>query len=312
VRAGGKVWQPANYDGEFRGPVTVRQAMEQSLNVPFARIGMQVGPERLVRTARRLGISGPMSPVPSLALGSAEVTLLELARAYGVLAAQGELAAERTMLGSVRQGERLESVVDPQLIRVADPAATWLVTSMLQGVVTRGTGRGLDVRGRLEGIAGKTGTSNDWRDAWFVAYGPSIVVAVWVGRDDGVSLGMTGAGAALPIAAGFLQEIVPRDGWDAPRAPDGVVMASVASGEEGWFWDCGASEYFLEGTEPTDRECSDYEMEIPERVREWGERWGGRRGERWGERLGEQLERRVLRALEELAAQTREPRRGGR
>src|SRR6185436_21066894 len=90
--------------------------------------------------------------------------------------------------------------------RVADPAATFLVTSALQGVVQRGTGRALDVS-RFDGdIAGKTGTSNDWRDAWFIAYSPTIVVGVWVGYDDGRSLHATGAGAALPVVARFLEE----------------------------------------------------------------------------------------------------------
>ncbi len=271
VRAGGEMWQPANYDGEFRGAVTFREAMEQSLNVPFARIGMQVGPERIVATARRLGISGPMQPVPSLALGSAEVTLLELARAYGVLATQGELATSRAVLGRSEVGAKVDVNLQPQRSRVADPAATFLVTSALQGVVSRGTGRALNHRGRFEGIAGKTGTSNDWRDAWFVAYAPTLVVAVWVGRDDGQSIGMPGATAALPIAASFLDAVVPRNGWDAPRPPDGIVEATVASGGD-WFWECGSREYFLEGTEPANRGCFD-----GNRGRGWGE-WGD-----WGD-----------------------------
>jgi penicillin-binding protein 1B len=94
-------WQPRNYDGEFHGPVTFRDALEQSLNVPFVRIGLEVGPNRIVRTARDLGITSALRPLPSLALGSSEVTLLELVRAYGVLAAGGYLAESRTLFGSV-------------------------------------------------------------------------------------------------------------------------------------------------------------------------------------------------------------------
>ncbi len=288
VRAGGTLWQPANYDGQFHGEVTVREAMEQSLNVPFARIGMQVGAERIVATARRLGIAGPLRPVPSLALGSSEVTLLELARAYGVFAAQGELAASRTVLGSARHGTRLEGVRDPVVTRVADPAATYLVTSTLQGVVTRGTGRALNARGRFEGIAGKTGTSNDWRDAWFVAYSPELVVAVWVGRDDGQSIGMSGASAALPIVAGFLNDIEPEDGWEGPNVPDGIVEATVSAGGEGWYGGCGSTEVFLEGTEPSEQGCwrgdfgSGFRVDFGEGfhseaiLRELYRRWGDR------------------------------------
>ena len=102
-------WEPSDYDGHFRGRVTVREAMEQSLNVPFARIGLAIGPERIVSTARRLGISSPLNPVPSLALGSSEVTLMELVRAYGVLAAGGDLAAPRIVLGRGRYGDRVRT-----------------------------------------------------------------------------------------------------------------------------------------------------------------------------------------------------------
>ena len=317
VRAGGEWWQPANYDGRFRGSVTFREAMEQSLNVPFARIGMQIGPDRIVAAARRLGLVGSLHPVPSLALGSSEVTLLELARAYGVFATQGVLAASRTVLGSTRQGSR-EAAGAPQLTRVADPAATYLVTSTLQGVVTRGTGQALNSRGRFEGMAGKTGTSNDWRDAWFVAYSPSVVVAVWVGRDDGESIGMSGATAALPIAAEFLNDIEPRNGWGAPRPPDGLVEAAVSAGTADWFGECGTTEVFLEGTEPSGQGCWGGEVGTGFRV-VFGE---GFRSEailrelyhRWGDRLegpAAELVEEVMEQVREAARERREARRGG-
>ncbi len=316
VRAGGTSWQPANYDGQFHGEVTVREAMEQSLNVPFARIGMQVGSERIVATARRFGIAGPLRPVPSLALGSSEVTLLELARAYGVFAAQGELAASRTVLGSARHGARLEGVNDPVVTRVADPAAAYLVTSTLQGVVTRGTGRALNAQGRFEGIAGKTGTSNDWRDAWFVAYSPELVVAVWVGRDDGQSIGMSGATAALPIVAGFLSDIEPEDGWDGPRPPDGLIEATVSAGAGDWFGECGTTEVFLEGTEPAEQGCWQGDFGSGFRV-DFGEGFSSEAilqelYRRWGDRLegpAADLVEQVMDALREAAHERREGRR---
>jgi membrane carboxypeptidase/penicillin-binding protein len=318
VRAGGEIWQPANYDGEFRGPVSFREAMEQSLNVPFARIGIQVGPERVVSTARRLGIAGPMQPVPALALGSAEVTLLELARAYGVFATMGELAESRTMLGAAAEGRRLEEGRAPERKRVADPAATYLVTSTLQGAVERGTARALNHRGRFEGLAGKTGTSNDWRDAWFVAYSPTLVVAVWTGRDDGGSIGMPGAVAALPIAASFLDEIVPRNGWDQPDRPDGIVEATVVSTNSNWFWGCGEREYFLEGTAPRESGCyrgsfgNDWGDQIRERFRgEWPDAAEGVQVleelyRRWGDKLEGRAARLVEEAMEEVREAARE------
>src|SRR5690606_4035279 len=178
------VWQPANYDGSYRGDVTLRYALEQSLNTPFARLGVDLGPERIVSTARRMGITSKLQPVPSLALGASEVSLLELTRAYGVLATNGKLAATRRLIGTAKVGGELDAVTRVSVEQVANPGATFLVTSALQGAVNHGTGRGLGRRG----VAGKTGTSNDWRDAWFIAYTPETVVGVWVGNDDGESI----------------------------------------------------------------------------------------------------------------------------
>ncbi len=283
-------WQPTNYDRRFRGRVTVREAMEQSLNVPFARIGLAVGPERIVATARRLGITSPLAAVPSLALGSSEVTLMELVRAYGVLAAGGELATARTILGRGRYGEAVENPVGAEATRVIDPAVAYLVTSTLEGVVARGTGRALNAGGRFEGIAGKTGTSNNWRDAWFVAYTPSLVVGVWVGFDDGRSLRMTGASAALPIVARFLDEATTDEPWESFEVPDGITEGYVAAG--GWLSECGSREIFLAGTEPSGDACFRFEMPDWDEHGDW-ERALRRRAARFLEDLlGKQWERR--------------------
>jgi membrane carboxypeptidase/penicillin-binding protein len=239
------LWEPVDYDGTFRGPVTFRQALEQSLNVPFARIGLAIGPARIASTARRLGVTSPLKPVPSLALGSSEVTLLELVRAYGVLAAQGNLAPTRTIIGP-RGRDGLPPVPPAvSVTRVADPAAAFLVTSALQGAVQRGTGRGLDAS-RFDGdIAGKTGTSNDWRDAWFLAYSPTIVVGVWVGYDDGRSLRLTGGSAAVPMVADFFT-IADATHGESFDVPDGIETSYASTGG----WGCAEREYFLQGTAP--------------------------------------------------------------
>ena len=278
-------WQPANYDRQFRGPVTFREAMEQSLNVPFARIGMTVGPDRIVATARDLGITSPLRAVPSLALGSSEVSLLELARAYGVLAAGGQLAETRAILGRVPQGQALPVPPAPSLTRAADPAVAFLVTSALQGVVARGTGAALNGSGRFGGLAGKTGTSSDWRDAWFLAYSPTLVVGVWVGFDDGRSLQLTGARAALPIAADFLSAAGSAYDWEDFDVPEGITRGYTAS-DGGWPWQCGDREYFLAGTEPASRSCFRWGWDTP-RIEEYREK-------------AQQVEERVLRILRSL------------
>ncbi len=274
-------WEPSNYDHEFRGQVTVRQALEQSLNVPFVRIGLAVGPKRIIETARRLGIASPLAPVPSLALGSSEVTLLELVRAYGVFATGGDLAESRVVLGRRTLGGDLAEAPESRVTRVVDPAAAYLVTSALEGVVKRGTGRALGDDGRFGVIAGKTGTSNDWRDAWFLAYSSSLVVGVWVGFDDGRSLKMTGAGAALPIVARFLARATPEASWDPFPVPDGVATARVGRGESDWASECGTEEVFLSGTEPAEEGCG---FESPE----WHQ------DSDWTARLGTEAQRRLF------------------
>jgi membrane carboxypeptidase/penicillin-binding protein len=269
--------------------------MEQSLNVPFARIGLTVGPDRVAEAARRLGITSPLTAVPSLALGSSEVTLLEMVRAYGVLAAAGRLAPTSAILGSAPYGQSLAPPAPAAPVQAIDPAVAYLVTSTLEGVVARGTGRALNQDGRFRALAGKTGTSNDWRDAWFVAYSPALAVGVWVGFDDGRSLRLTGAGAALPIVARFLSE-AGDDPWDGFDVPDGITEGYVTLAGGGWFAECGGREVFLEGTEPQSRDCFPFHFPGERDERDWGRA----------------LKRGALRLLEELIGQQFEDRRSRR
>ncbi len=246
------LWQPVNYDGQFRGSVSLRRALETSLNVPFARLGLQVGPGRIAATARKLGIESPLRAVPSLALGSSELTPLELVRAFGVLAAQGYRADVHAVLGAADgEGQAMQGVARAGE-QVFTPAETYLVTSALEGAVERGTGRGLRAWGYWGPIAAKSGTTNDFRDAWFVGYTPTLAVAVWVGFDDGQPVGLSGAQAALPIFARFLNATqAARDEKDLDPPPDLEIVAvdpqtGLAADES-----CGGEpEYFLPGTAP--------------------------------------------------------------
>jgi penicillin-binding protein 1B len=245
-------WQPANYDREYRGEVTFRDAL-QSLNVPFARIGLAIGPEKIVAAGRALGITSPLRAVPSLALGTSEVTPLELTRAYGVFATGGYRTATRSVLGIARPDGTGWQAGSPSAEPVVDPAVSYLVTSALEGVIARGTGRALARLGPWGGLAGKSGTSDDWRDAWFVAYTTSLVVGVWVGYDDGRSLRRTGSAAALPIVGRFLEDAFRAQGPEPFPVPEGVEEAGAGRGSPEWgsWWGCaGSSEVFLEGTAP--------------------------------------------------------------
>jgi penicillin-binding protein 1B len=245
-------WEPENHDRSFRGTVTLRAAIEDSLNVPMARLGQALGPGRIIATARRLGIESRLAAVPSLALGSSEVTLLEMTRAYGVLAAGGVRTASRAVLRVVDRSAGVREEADVEREAVFDPAEAWLVTSALEGVVDRGTGRGLRAWGYRGAVAGKTGTTNDYRDAWFIGYTPELVAGVWVGFDDGTSLGLTGAGAALPIFAALLTEALGTEGGADFEPPEGIERVSVVAkaGHPAGLRCSGAPEVFLAGTAP--------------------------------------------------------------
>ncbi len=246
------VWKPANADRAFLGPIKLREALEGSRNVPFARLGLAVGPDRIIETAHRLGIGSPLAPYPSLALGASEVTLLELTAAYAVLAAEGRRTRPASALTVLdRDGTARRETTAPRE-SVVSPAEAYLITSALRGVVEHGTGSGVRAAGYRGPLAAKSGTTNDSRDAWFIGYTPELAVGVWVGFDDGTPVGLPGSRAALPIFADFMIRVLgPRGGRDF-RFPAGVEWVDVepATGRRAG-WGCrGEPELFLAGTAP--------------------------------------------------------------
>jgi penicillin-binding protein 1A len=218
----GKVWAPENYDGKFRGPVTLQQALEESINVPTIRLLEEIGVNPVIDAARRAGIQSPLPHDLTLALGSGDVTLLELTAAYGTFANQG-VRMEPLMVRYVTdaQGRLVEENI-PQGREAIDPAIAIGLTDLLRGVVERGTAVGARVLERP--LAGKTGTTNDFSNAWFVGYTPSIVAGVWLGHDRPRSLGPeeTGARAALPIWVAVMRAALrgqPVEDFPAAPAP---------------------------------------------------------------------------------------------
>ncbi len=250
-------WEPDNYDGRFRGPVTLREAIEGSLNVPFARLGMAVGPDKIVATAGALGIRNDLNPVLSLALGSSEVTPLELTAAYNVIAAGGYRATLNSILGVLDRDGRLVGRQDRDGEQVFDPAEAYLITSALRGAVERGTGSSLRSLGFRGPVAAKSGTTNNFRDAWFIGYTPTLTVGVWVGFDDARRMGISGSRAALPIFGQLLVDARGTYGDEEFPVPYGLEVVNVEreTGLLGGPGCRGETEVFLRGTAP-ETSCS--------------------------------------------------------
>jgi membrane carboxypeptidase/penicillin-binding protein len=201
----GRDWQPDNYNKEYYGAVTVRRALESSLNSATGRVAQDVGIRRVREIAHRLGIQSPLPAVPSLSLGSAEVTPLEVAVAFSTLANGGvrtrplavKLVMDQSSQPLEKRDVRVEQVINPQL--------AYMMNHLLKGVLDRGTATSARRMGFNRPAAGKTGTTNDYKDAWFVGYTPDLLAVVWVGFDGQSKLNLSGSEAALPIWTEFMK-----------------------------------------------------------------------------------------------------------
>ena len=277
VDSNGQPWSPRNADDRYEGIVSVRQALEQSLNAATVRVAQTVGLPTVIEMARTLGIQSPLSPVPAMALGAFEVTPLELARAYLPLANGGIRPAALSGIHGVRFGD---DEVKPSILeepaRVVSPAEAWLVTSLLKGVVTTGTGSAVRSSGLPDVVAGKTGTTNDGRDAWFVGYTPRLLALVWVGFDGGEPHGMSGARAALPIWIDFMKQAIDAYPQSDFEVPPGISFTDidVTNGKRAAHaCPVVAREAFLVGTEPPlcdeHRGVIDHVVSGWNRLKEW-------------------------------------------
>ena len=249
------LYEPTNYDNTYEGPITLRRALEKSRNVPAVWMMNEIGPEAVINFARRLGFTSPIPPFLSVALGSSEATLMEVTSAYSAFPNRGTRMVPYRIERIVdRAGDILETgrPVPQDALR---PDTAYIMVSLMRGVVQRGTG----IRASRLGwpLGGKTGTMDDYTDAWFVGFGPDITVGVWVGYDEKKTLGDSeeGARVALPIWTDFLRAYT--DGKEAPEgfvAPDNIVFRSVheMTGQLTEPWSHGAiEEAFIIGTEPS-------------------------------------------------------------
>jgi penicillin-binding protein 1A len=258
---GGNVWKPENYDRKFRGPTTLQQAIEESVNVVTVKLQERIGVNRTVQVARRLGVTSPIAVNLSLALGTSDLTLLEMTSAYGVLANEGIWMPPTTIRYVTNaQGQLLEEHV-PQGREALPPEMAYVVTHMLRGVVERGTGQAAKALGRP--IAAKTGTTNDYSNAWFIGFTPKLATGVWVGYDRPRSLGKdeTGSRVAVPIWVAYMGKVL----GDSPKedfaVPERVVLLPIdldASNE------CVrvVTMAFVRGTEPAST-CGPRRQSVP-------------------------------------------------
>jgi len=256
---GGKKWKPKNFEDRFYGPITFRNALTHSVNVVTVKIAQEVGVDHVRTYAQRLGVTSEIHNDLSMALGSSGISLYELTRAYGAFANQGK-AFRPIFVKKIldRDGNLLEenpplsyASEAPNEEEVLSPQTAYLMTSLLQSVVQDGTGWRAKTLGRP--VAGKTGTTDQFVDAWFVGYTPELLTGVWVGMDEEKSLGEneTGSRAALPLWVTFMAKVLKGRSLKEFPVPEGIEFmkvdpntGAVSSGPEAIL------ECFKEGTTP--------------------------------------------------------------
>lgn len=222
-----KVWSPANYGKKYHGTVSAREALEKSLNAATTRLAHEVGLAPIIDVARRMGIESPIPPYPSVILGTAEVSPLEVARAFAVLANSGLRTAPLSIREVLdRHGRRIERR-PVEVDQVIAPDTAYLVTRMMEGVLDRGTAGRARRMGFTRPAAGKTGTTNDYRDAWFVGFTPNLLAVVWVGFDRRTDLNLAGSEAALPIWTEFMKKATASLPAVSFKAPPGIAVVRV-------------------------------------------------------------------------------------
>jgi penicillin-binding protein 1B len=252
VQAGNAVWKPQNYDNRFHGRVTVRAALAHSYNIPAVRAAIDAGVPNVIRTASSIGVESKLQPYPSVSLGSFEVTPLEIAYAYSVFANLGVKAEPVAILAVVKRNGTLESR-NVKMKRVAPASVSYVMNDILKDVFDYGTAARARSLGFEHAYAGKTGTTNNYRDAWFIGYSPRILSLVWVGYDDGHSVRLAGGDACVPIWTRHMNRIdglIPDVDW---KRPEDVTEREIdpASGMLATpYCSQTRTEVFVAGTEP--------------------------------------------------------------
>jgi penicillin-binding protein 1B len=246
-------WVPSNYENEYDGLITLRRALALSRNVATIKVAEMTGFDRVAALWDRIGIGTNAHAYPSVTLGVFEATPMEIATAYTLFPNEGAVRPLRVLSRVVIGGD---TKVPPELPtkRVARPDTTYLVTNMMRSVINEGTGASARAAGFTLDAAGKTGTTNDLRDAWFVGFTPELLTAVWVGLDDNQPVGLSGTQAALPIWSAFMIRALAGHPNLPFAEPPGIVTVEIDrdTGKlAGPLCPRVFKESFLSGTEPT-------------------------------------------------------------
>jgi penicillin-binding protein 1A len=223
----GRDWRPENYSKTYQGEIPLRYALAHSKNIPTVRLMQKLGPKAIVKFARTMGITSPLASNLSLSLGASEVTLLELTSAYGIFANHGTYQKPFGIVSITDRQGRLLFRHTPELHAAMSRAGAAIVTNMLEAVISEGTGRRARVIKRP--IAGKTGTTNQFKDALFIGFSPDMATGVWVGRDNFQSIGNgeSGSKAALPIWIQFMNQVLEKESVSYFDIPDNVVQVTI-------------------------------------------------------------------------------------
>jgi penicillin-binding protein 1B len=220
-----QVWEPQNYD-DYDGEITWRRALAMSRNLGTIRVGEEIGYDRVAALWKRVGVGTPPKAFPSITLGVFELTPLEVAEAY-TLFLNGGYVRPLKAIDHVEAGARHLKAAAPRLREVARPDSTFLVTNMMRSVLTEGTGAGARAAGFALDAAGKSGTTNDLRDAWFVGFTPELLTVVWVGYDTNQPIGLSGSQAALPIWTEFMKAALGGRTSLPFEPPDGISFVEI-------------------------------------------------------------------------------------
>lgn len=255
-------WKPHNYEETFYGPTMLRTALIKSRNLVTIKVLKDIGIDYAADYARNMGISSPLAHDLSMALGSSAVTLLEMVKAYGTIANSGKRAEPFSIKKIIARNGTILEETRPKTAQVIDPQIAYITCYLLQEVVEHGTG--WRVKALKRPVAGKTGTTNDLFDAWFIGFTPSLVTGVWVGYDDLKPLGRheTGSRAASPVFLYFMEKVLESEPEESFAPPEGIVFANIDP-ETGMSvkkkLPNSVVQCFVEGTEPfEENEKEDY------------------------------------------------------